>query len=48
MATLSNRLIFKKYRMKKLIYSSSFTSVYEGINTFTKQPVALKSEKIEG
>ena len=39
------KLIFHKYRIKKLIYSSRFASVFEGINEKEKIPVALKFEK---
>jgi len=39
------KLIFHKYRIKKLIHSSGFASVYEGINEKENIPVALKLEK---
>ena len=39
------KLIFNKYKIKKLIHSSGFASVYEGINVKENIPVALKLEK---
>ena len=48
MISLSNRLIFKKFRVKKLIKNSSISKVYEGINELTKERVAMKFEKIGG
>ena len=35
-----NRIIFKKYKIKKLIYKSVFSNVYEGINIKENIPVA--------
>ena len=39
------KLIFNKYKVKKLIHSSGFADVYEGINEKEKIPIALKFEK---
>ena len=39
------KLIFNKYKIKKLIHLSEFASVYEGINVKDKIPVAVKLEK---
>jgi len=39
------KLIFNKYKIGKLIHSSGFASVYEGINVKENIPVALKLEK---
>jgi len=38
-------LIFNKYRIKNLIYSSKFSDVYEGFNEKEKEEVAIKFEK---
>ena len=38
-------IIFQKYKVKKLIYSSAFSYVYEGINIKDKTPFAIKIEK---
>ena len=38
-------LFFNKYKIKKLIYSSDFASVYQGINEKQNIPVAIKLEK---
>ena len=40
-----NRIIFKKYKIKKLMCKSVFSNVYEGINIKENIPVALKIEK---
>ena len=40
-----NKLIFNKYKIKSLIHSSDFGSVYEGINEKENIPVAIKLEK---
>jgi len=40
-----NTLIFNKYKIKSLIHSSDFGSVYEGINEKENIPVAIKLEK---
>ena len=47
MSKLSGRLIFKKFRIKKLISTTSFGCVYEGINEKEKESVAMKFEKIK-
>ena len=41
----TNTLIFKKYKVKKLIYQSKLSAVYEGINIINNEPVAIKFEK---
>ena len=46
MASLQKRLIFKKYKVGKLIDKTQNSSIYEGINKKTKEPVAVKFEKI--
>ena len=43
-----NKLIFNKYKLKSLIHSSDFGSVYEGINEKENIPVAIKLEKKNG
>jgi len=40
-----NRIIFKKYKIKKLMCKSAFSNVYEGKNIKDNIPVALKIEK---
>ena len=42
---MNNKLIFNKYKLKKLIYSSKFSDVYEGFNEKEKEEVAIKIEK---
>jgi len=44
---INQRIIFKKFKIKKLIYKSSLNSVYEGVNIINNTPVALKMEKIK-
>ena len=43
-----NKLIFNKYKTKKLIYKSNLSEVYEGINIKSNEPVAIKFEKRKG
>ena len=45
MKQLSNKIIFKKYQIKKLLSNTVFSNVYQGINILNKTPVALKVEK---
>jgi serine/threonine protein kinase len=40
-----NRIIYKKYKIKKLMYKSVFSNVYEGMNIKDNIPVVLKIEK---
>ena len=40
-----NRIIFKKYKIKKLLFKSVFSYVYEGVNIKNNIPVTLKIEK---
>ena len=46
MSLLQKKLIFKKYRIVKVINKTKKTTVYEGINELTKEHVAIKCEKI--
>ena len=46
MSKLLKKLIFNKYRVKKFIAETCFSSVYEGINEKGKEQVAMKFEKI--
>ena len=48
MSSLVNKLIFKKFQVKKLLYTSIMSKIYEGLNEITKEPVAMKFEKIGG
>ena len=41
---LVNKIIFKKYKIKRLMCESSYSQVYEGINIKQKTPVVLKIE----
>ena len=43
--SLNNRLFFNKYKIKKLVYKTSLSSIYEGINIKDNEPVAIKLEK---
>ena len=44
-ANLNSRLFFNKYKIKKLIYQTKLSSIYEGINIKDNEPVAIKLEK---
>ena len=44
MTKLLKRLFFNKFRVKKLITNSKYSSLYEGINEKTNEPVAMKFE----
>ena len=46
MSKLNNKLVFNKYRVKKLLSSTGFGWVYEGLNEKENVPVAMKFEKI--
>ena len=48
MTSLTHRLIFKKFLVKKLLFNSEISKVYEGLNKLTNEPVAMKFEKIGG
>ena len=48
MSFLLNKLIFKKFQVKKLLFHTSFSNVYMGLNKLTKESVAIKYEKIGG
>ena len=41
-----NKILFKKYKILKIISIGKFSSLYEGINIHTKQKVAIKLEEI--
>ena len=45
---LNNKLFFNKYKIKKLIYQTKLSSIYEGINIKENEPVAIKLEKKSG
>ena len=45
---LQKKLIFKKFRTKRIISSTSSSYVYEGVNELTEEQVAMKFEKIAG
>ena len=45
MSKPTKSIIFNKYRIKKLIASTHFGWLYEGINIKEKEPVAMKFEK---
>ena len=42
---ISKQLIFNKYRIQNLIYSSNLATVYKGVNEKERIPVAIKIEK---
>ena len=42
---LEKKLIFKKFRVGKLIYKSNLSTIHEGINELNGEQVALKFEK---
>ena len=46
MSSLPNRLIFKKFRVGKLINKTQISLIHEGVNIATKEHVAIKFEKI--
>ena len=46
MASLTKKLIFKKYKVRQLICKTHISSIYEGINEISKEPIAMKFEKI--
>ena len=41
----NRNLFFNKYKIKELIYKSSFSLVYKGININSDEPVSIKFEK---
>lgn len=43
---LTDKIIFKKFRVGKSIYSSNLAFIHEGINGLNKEKVAMKFEKI--
>ena len=45
MKEIGKKLIFNKYKIKKLINKSSFSLLYEGLNIKENEPVVLKFEK---
>ena len=48
MSNLQNKLFFNKYKLQKLIYSSKYSWVYQGINVNSKEPLAIKLEDRNG
>ena len=42
---INNKLFFNKYRIKKLIFKTKYSLLYEGINIKQNEPVAMKFEK---
>ncbi len=42
---LRKKIIFKKFKLGKLIYESNFSWVYEGKNLINNIPVAINIEK---
>ena len=42
---LEKKLIFKKFRVGKLIYKSNLSTIHEGINELNGEQVALKFER---
>ena len=44
-SSIFKRIIFKKYKMEKLLLSTKFSWVYEGKNIIKNVPVVLKIEK---
>ena len=45
-SSLKKKIIFNKFLIKKLLYTSAFSWVYEGKNLIKNNPVAIKIEKI--
>ena len=46
MSSLRGKLIFKKFRVGNIIHKSDISLMYQGKNEITKEPVAMKFEKI--
>ena len=44
MSKLINKVFFNKYKVKKLITITHFSSIYEGINEKSKEPILIKLE----
>ena len=44
MSKILNKIFFKKYKVKKLIKNTQFSSVYEGMNINDKEPICIKFE----
>ena len=44
MSKILSKIFFKKYKIKKLIRTTRFSSVYEGKNINDKEPVCMKIE----
>ena len=42
---INKRLYFKRFKIKKLIFNSEFSELYEGININNNESVAMKFEK---
>ena len=45
MSSLQKKLIFKKFRVGRLIHKSDISLIHEGKNELTQEPVAMKFEK---
>ena len=48
MSKLNKKLVFNKYRVKKLIATTPFGWIYEGVNEKSNEPIAMKFENIGG
>ena len=48
MSNLQKKIIFKKFKVGKLIFNSELASIYEGKNELNGEQVAMKFEKISG
>ena len=48
MSKILNRIFFNKFKVKKLITTTDFSSIYEGINEKENEPVAMKFERKGG
>ena len=43
--SLKNKVLFKKYKVKKIIGEGSFSCVFKGINIINESEIAIKAEK---
>ncbi len=43
--SLKNKVLFKKYKVKKIIGEGSFGCVFKGINIINESEIAIKAEK---
>ena len=44
-SSISNKIIFKRFQIEKLLSTSNFSCVYEGKNAIKNIPVIMKIEK---